>query len=91
MSAAPQVAGALVPQTPRLAGSRHASTRLLPVSATYMMGGETLVSKAILDGVLSSRPSIKLGVAEVMGRASACWAKLPRRHAVHDDLCPSLL
>ncbi len=66
MSATPQVDGEFVPQAESLSGLRHASTRLLPVSARYMMGGETLKSKAMLAGVFSSRPSIRLGAIEVM-------------------------
>src|SRR5580692_12971764 len=70
--ARPQVTGAEVPQAERPSGFCQASTRLFPVSATYMIGGLTLVSKATEEGLFNSRPSTRLGAVDVSVVSSAC-------------------
>ena len=87
--ASPQLAGAVVPQTDSPSGLRQASTRLLLVSATYRIGGVTLVSNAIAEGLFSSLPSTRFGTVDVSVVTRACCPNSREGENVHRQLTVS--
>src|SRR5580658_10339311 len=63
----------------------HAITRLLMVSATYIMGGDTEVSSAIPWGSKNSRPSIQFGFPVLTGDRTGC--PISREAAGFKEIC----